>query len=121
MALHPALEALALGVADDVHFFPGLKNIDGDLIARLRRLIGVDPEFAQVAERREGGLLQVAELAGGQPFALAFGKPELNGGIAFLFLRPDLGNKTRPSFNDGDRDHASGIVKYLGHAQFFPD
>src|SRR4030066_760961 len=60
--------------------------------------------------------LQMAELTAGEPLRQNLSEAQLDGSVAFLLHAADLGDKTRPSF---DQSHGIGcprLVEDLGHA-----
>src|SRR5205085_2461133 len=99
--LDDAGEALALRGADDVDHLADLEHRGVAPIAD-RDLAAVGAQLAQVAQRRGLRLVEVSTLRRGQLLRLA--EADLDGLVAVLLLRPDLGDITRSSFDDRDRD-----------------
>src|SRR5207244_13450533 len=90
MALDAALEALALGHADDVDDLAGGEQLDGQRLADLVRLLDlVQPHLAQDARRRDVGLLEVAGARLGDVLLRRL-EAELERIVAVGLLAPDL-------------------------------
>jgi hypothetical protein len=60
----------------------------------------------------------VPKLSPRQTFGFHLFKPDLYGGIAIAFIRSDLGNITRPSFDYRHGECNPVLIENLGHSNF---
>ena len=117
VAFHTTGEALTLGSTGDVHEVNAFENLNGDVLSNLVTRDVVHANLGHVAAGGNASFLEVTclrllSLAG---VNLAIG--DLDGVVAIVFYGANLGNHTRPSFDDGNRNNAVGFVEDLSHAE----
>src|SRR2546430_13609151 len=93
MEVDRALEAFALRDPAYVHLVAGREAVDADLLPGREAGDVVEPDLAQVLERRE--LLQMPEGAPGQKLFLRAGAAQLDRAVAVALLRAYLGDVIR--------------------------
>src|SRR3954451_10683220 len=114
VALHGALEALALRDAGDLDGLALLEGVDANGVAHLE-LTGLIAELHEVAKRRRVGLLEVPELALGQPLLLHVAKAELHGLVAVAVLRPDRRDVAGTGLDDRHAVDPAVLAEKLSH------
>jgi len=106
---------------DDVHPVPNLEHSYRKFGPFVELLHVLDPEFAQVAQRRGTAAFQVAQLAAAQPFRFGHPEAELHSRIPFAGGPADLSHDTRAGLDQRHRNGRPGVIKNLGHSQFPAD
>jgi hypothetical protein len=112
-------KAASLGFTHYIHALASVKDINGNLLPDLIRLIILHPNLAKMAQQRQAIMLKMTLLAFGQPLGFSFFKPQLDSPVAVVLFGLDLRHITRPSFDYGRRDHFAFFVKELDHTQLF--
>src|SRR5438034_4106095 len=119
MALHAALEALALGHTHHVHELSGREQLHRQRLARLigrHRLALLQAHLAQHLHGRcDSGLLVVSRHRLGDVLLRRL-EADLEGVVAVARFRAHRHHRARPGLDHGDRDHASVVAEDLGHA-----
>jgi hypothetical protein len=113
-----ALEALALGDADDVHKLAFLENFDGDYIAGLGCGSGREAHFGQTADGCNTGLLKMTELRLAETALFLGAETELDGIIAIASHGLDLDYRAGTGFDYGDGDEGVVAIIHLRHPYF---
>src|SRR3954449_5740790 len=116
VALHGALEALALGGPGDLDLLAGLERLDRHGLAD-GQLAGLVAELDDVLHRRRVGLAQVAELALGEVLLAHRAERELDGLVAVAVERADAGHGTGPGLEHRDALDAPVLEEQLGHPE----
>jgi hypothetical protein len=80
-----------------------------------------DPKFTQITQRGTLLRLRCPNSPPVRRFGFHFIKTQLHGGVPVIFGRANLGNITRPSFDEGYRNCRTGFIENLGHADFLTD
>src|SRR5262245_6158723 len=122
VALHHALEALALAHAHHVHRVPGGEDLHRDLVAHLDLGALPHPHLAEHAAGGQAGLVEVALHGLGDPLDLAPAhQAELHGRVAVLVLRLALHDHAGPRLDHGHGHRPAVLGVDLGHADLLPD
>src|SRR5918996_236911 len=100
VALHRALEALALREPGHLDLLADLERLDGDRVAH-RELAGLVAELGDRAQRRRVDLLEVAELGLGERLLADGAEPELHGLVSVELLGADRGHRTGAGLEHG--------------------
>ena len=120
VTLHDAGEALAAADGGDVDERAGRDLLDGELLADLEAVDGVEAEFDEALARRHAGLLEVSEGGLGQLVRLAVPVGHLQGGVAVALVGLDLDDAHRLDAQDGDRNDLV-VHPRLCHADLLAD
>src|SRR5882672_10393068 len=119
VALDAALEALALGHADDVHEFSRREQLDGEGLTLLKSRDGLGLLQPHLAQHLHGlvhaGLLVMARHGLGDFFPRGL-EADLERVVAVGRLRAHPDDRAGPGLDHGDRDHAPVVAEDLGHA-----
>ena len=123
VAAHRALEALPLGSADHVNPLAGGKEVHAGIFSTFSRQFGsFHAEFLEELGGLDAQFLEVAGLRLGHAAFLLRIKGNLNGVVAILVFRFDLGEGVALYVNDGHGHHSAGfLVKQTGHTDLFSD
>jgi hypothetical protein len=104
-----------------IHELAGGELLDGDDVADLRLDGGGLADLVEVAVGGDSGLAEVAHLAVGEAALLLRAEGDLDGVVAVLLLRLDLGHGAGARLDDGHGHEDVVPVVDLGHADFLSE
>ena len=94
-----------------------VEHVRTELLADLVAVESVGAQLDEVPARGDVGRLEVAGDRLGDLARVDLPVGELDGGVAVLLLRADLGDDARPGLDDGHRNDPVVLVEDLGHAE----
>ena len=115
-ALHTALETLALALARHVDELASDEVVGRDLGADFDQVFGAHAELGELALRLDLGARETAALGLGQAVRLTLAGPELERGVAVLFLRQVGDDLEVVELQHGHGDMLPGLREEPRHA-----
>ena len=120
-SLDNALIAMTLGDAGHVNMIACGEQVSLDLSTDFEVSSIVELKFLEMLLGRNACLLEMTEFRLGQLFLSDIAVSQLHGNIAIVFDCLLLSDDTGTRFNNGNGDHAAGLIEDLGHAHFLAD
>src|SRR2546430_1889020 len=109
--------ALALRRAGDVAQRACVEHVRTEFLADLIAIQSIGPQLDEMPARSDVGRLEMAGDRLGDLPRVDRPVGELDGAVAVLLRRPDLGDDAWPGLDDGNRHDPVVLVENLGHAE----